>query len=167
MPMIAKLLTLILAAHAGRPDAGDPGQLARLRGVAEDIVYVATEHPIWPGAPERTAAALYAVARHESGFWSRVQDCSICYPGSAWCDRGRSVSLYQIRLGVKGPRREELCSSNRVATQRAAEILRGGAKASTVAMFSRYAGCWPDRPCKAARELDAGYRAALAAMVQP
>ncbi len=161
------LLSLVLAAHSTQPNAGDPTQLARLRGVVDDMVAVGKTNAIFSGdaGPEATTVALYAVARHESGFWSKVQDCSVCFPGSAWCDHGRSITLYQIMRGSGwgAYTREELCSDNRKASERAAIVLgRSSSRSTTVSMFNAYAGCSTFRTCRAARELEAGFRATLA-----
>ncbi len=161
------ILSLVLAAHSNQPDAGNPAQLARLRGVVDDMVAVGKSNPIFSGdaGSEATTVALYAVARHESGFWGKVQDCSICFPGSAWCDHGRSVTLYQIMRGSGWGTytRQELCSDNRKASERAAIVLgRSAGRSSTLAMFNAYAGCQPWRACRAARELESGFRATLA-----
>ena len=96
-----------------------------------------------PAANDATALALTAVAEHESGFWGRVQDCSACLPGSRWCDRGRSISLWQLHVGSGawiGHDRQTVCSNNDIAARLALRILERNRKASSVAtVFSGYA----------------------------
>ena len=130
-------------------------------GIATDIATVSTATPIYngPRAAEATALTLVAVAQTESGFWGKVQDCSVCYHGSQWCDRGRSVTIYQLQGPVAWGNytREQLCTNNRLATERAHAILyRFRTSASTVALFDAYmrGGQLRLLPSKGARQKD-------------
>lgn len=121
----------------------------RLNGVAQDIWAAADALPDQrqpfqgEAGKEATAVALTAISFHESGFWVKVQDCSICYPGSAWCDRGRSVSLFQLREGSSSwgkYTRAELCEDNAKAAERAAIVLaRHRGASAPVTLFDGYA----------------------------
>lgn len=122
----------------------DPKQeRERLTGIATDIAKVSLAQPVFDGpkGAEATAIALLTVAQMESGFWAKVQDCSICYPGSQWCDQGRSITLYQLqgRMAWGQYSREQLCESNTLATERAHAILhRFRNVRSTLALFDAY-----------------------------
>lgn len=160
------ILSLILAAHSNQPTAQDPSEQTRLNKVADDMLLIGKRHPIFEGEAkaEATTAVLYAIARHESGFWAKVQDCSICYYGSAWCDHGRSITLFQLRegSGTWGTyTRKELCEDNLKATERTALVLRGFSKSTTLMMFNSYAGGGLLRPVRAARELENIFQATL------
>jgi len=117
----------------------------RLRGVAEDITSVSAESTLFcgPRQADATALALVAVAEHESGFWRRVQDCSVCDGVTGWCDRGRSISLWQLHVGSgawQGFTRAEVCSNNDIAARLALRILERHRKASHPAsLFFGYA----------------------------
>lgn len=121
----------------------------RLHGVAQDIWAAADAIPVdrqpfqGEAAKEASAVALTTIAFHESGFWQKVQDCSICYPGSAWCDRGRSVSLFQLREGSSSwgsYTRKDLCTDNSKAAERAMAVLARHRRAGVpVTLFDAYA----------------------------
>jgi hypothetical protein len=143
MEIVQILFTMIVALHGARGLPNPQAHEDRLQGVALDMYGEGQARPIFVGeaAPEATALALYAVAAHESGFWSKVQDCSACYIGSRWCDQGRSVSLYQLQGPASwGPySREELCSDNANATRRARAVLARHRKAgSSLGLFIGY-----------------------------
>jgi hypothetical protein len=78
-------------------------------------------------APDlETARALVATAAVESGFRGTIERCE-CREGE--CDRGLAVSLYQLhRYHFHGHTAEEICSSNRLATELTARVLSGLAK---------------------------------------
>lgn len=151
------VLGVFQAAHPTPSDA----DTARLQQVAADI-WDATENAklpfTGPAARESSALVLVTIAHHESGFWSNVQDCSLCYPGSAWCDRGKSVTLFQLREGTFAFgkfSREELCANNKLATQRALAVVGRFRGASTPQqLFDGYArGGVGLRPTRAAIEM--------------
>ena len=138
------LLALIVAAHGPRAEGHPENHIARLTTVSNEFMQAATDHPLFTGeaAVPATAMALYAVAYHESGFWSKAQDCSACYIGSPWCDGGRSVTMFQLQGSVSWGRfnRSELCSSNANATERALRILwKNKGRCSITALFQGYA----------------------------
>lgn len=136
----------------------------RLHGVAQDI-WAATDAVPEDTLPfrgeagkEASAVALVTVSFHESGFWSKVQDCSVCYPGSAWCDKGRSVSLFQLREGSSSwgaYTRAELCEDNAKAAERAMVVLSRHRQAPVpVTLFDAYArGGAGRQPGRAALEM--------------
>ena len=83
---------------------------ARYREIAEAAVRVAfapDEQPLFggPSGRAKTAAALLAVAFHESGFAKDV-DLGPCYRGrdgrSTRCDSGRSACMMQVQVGHRG-----------------------------------------------------------------
>lgn len=122
-------------------------ELARYCAIAGDIEAVVRAEPVafdGPGAQEAAATALVAVAWHESGFKAGVQDCSICTGANPWCDRGRSVSLFQLHEGRawQGHKREALCSDNRLAATLAHRLLTANARKTrnAIGMFIAYAG---------------------------
>jgi hypothetical protein len=142
--MIELILSLVLASHTHATTDDDR---MRLHGVAQDVVAAveaAPALPFWgPAAHEASAVALVAVAHHESGMWAKVQSCEVCNPESGWCDRGRSVTLFQLqgRTAWGGYSRQELCSSNAAATERALAVLaRFSRSPSTGRLFDGYAG---------------------------
>ena len=145
MDFLSVLFGIILgfAAHRGAA----PEDQMRLNMVAQNMWDAAQESETKPfageAASEATALALASVAGHESGFWSKVQDCSICYPGSPFCDKGRSISLYQFHVGSgawRGYTRQEICGSNVIATGLALRILNRHAKANhPLGLFRGYA----------------------------
>jgi hypothetical protein len=159
------IFAAILASHThyyGDPEqCGSNAEHVRFDGIALDIEAVSNSHPIYSG-PEAvlaTALTLIVVAQHESSFWAAVQDCSRCYLGSDWCDRGKSVTMFQLQGPfARGPyTREQLCNDNRLAAERAASILGRFSKAATpLRMFDLYArGKAVGKPCKAAYEMEA------------
>lgn len=102
--------------------------LPRLEALAVTIAEVVREKgclfPEEKNCEEVTALALVAVAFHESGFASDVQDCSRCVIGGAWCDHGRAISLYQMqRNNWQGHARAAVCKDNRLATSLAYDSL--------------------------------------------
>ena len=164
--MVTDLLLLILALHTRHVGHTTDADAARLDAVAREMTEISTAHPLWtgPAAGEATALALYAVAAHESGFEASVQDCSACPVGGARCDRGRSVTLYQLRQGAPqwgAHTREQLCSSNRLATGRALHILRRYARCAPDRMFVGYATGSCDRDSRAGQDIAARWRTAL------
>lgn len=151
---------MLLAGMRGSPESlcECPDQ-ARLCGIARDAVAaveLATRLPTTgPAAKEAAVVLLLSIAHHESGFWAEVQDDSLCHHG-AWCDRGRSVSLYALFGGVAwiGHSRAEIVGSNLLATRLALHWLAVHARGGTLdAMTVRYAGARG----RAARELAHGF----------
>lgn len=121
------LLAILLSVVAARGPVSDADR-GRLYAVSLDMWSAASESPLYCGPEAQLAAALTlaAVAVHESGLHGDVQDCSRCLPGSPWCDRGRSVSLYQLHVGSgawRGHSREDICQDNSIATSLALRIL--------------------------------------------
>ncbi|MFA4971582.1 MAG: hypothetical protein WC683_03135 [bacterium] len=143
-----------------------PEDQVRLHQVAFDqweAVDAAPQTPVRGEAGrEASALALAAVSGHESGFWSKVQDCSACFVGSQYCDRGMSISLFQLRTGSGAfgdYTREQLCESNALATERALVLLNRHRRAhTTLALFKGYAR---GGRSGAAEEMDAMYATAL------
>jgi hypothetical protein len=133
------LLAILLSILPAKSEA------PRLYAVALDIWSAAEESPLYCGPEARlaTSLTLAAVAVHESGLRGDVQDCSRCLPGSPWCDRGRSVSMYQLHVGSgawRGFSREEICSDNSIATSLALRILeRHRHGMSPASLFDGYA----------------------------
>lgn len=141
--LIAYLFALLVALPQPPNGADESAERERFMGIAKDIATVSSAKPIY-GGPEgvtATALTLFAVGRTESAFWGKVQDCSLCYPGSQWCDRGRSITVYQLQGHWAWGKynREQLCASNAAATERAHAILFKFRKShSTLAMFAAY-----------------------------
>lgn len=141
---LVKLPAVDAATVEARCKAAD---LARYCAIAGDIEAVVKAEPVafdGPGAQTAAAVALVAVAWHESGFKAGVQDCSICTGANPWCDRGRSVSMFQLHEGRawQGRTRQELCTDNRLAATLAHRLLTGNARktGNTLGMFVSYAG---------------------------
>ncbi len=150
MEFVKLLVTLILAIYAQRGLPVDGAQQQRLEGVANDIWAVTDSVDsnkmgpfVGEASHEANALALTTIAAHESGCWEKVQTCEICYYGSLWGDKGRSVSLYQLHEGSAswgGFSRKEICDSNRVATKLAWNIVRRNKNSSTsLNLFKGYA----------------------------
>jgi len=137
--MDLSVIIIALAARHGHVDTD------RLRGVADDITEVSRESNLFcgPAADEAAALALTAVAEHESGFWGKVQSCEACYRGSPFCDKGRSISLWQLHIGGGAWReydRPTICGNNDIAARLALRILERHRKTSTPAgLFVGYA----------------------------
>lgn len=156
-------IIIALAAHHGYRGASHE---ARLTAVAADIAEVSSHHPIYCGdaGADATALALVAIADHESGWHPGVQDGSLCQPGSKWCDRGRSISLYQLRVGVAwgGHTRTEIDGSNALATRLALRVLsRFAARSVLTEQFCGYASGGFAR-CKAGDQIAQVYATLLA-----
>jgi hypothetical protein len=146
MEFVKLLVTLIIALYAKRGLPVDDTQQQRLEGVVNDE-WVVTDGKSGPfegeAAHEASTLVLASIAAHESGFWEKVQTCEACFKGSQWCDRGRSISLYQLHEGSsawKTYTRKEICESNRIASQLAWNIVMRNKKANTsLALFNGYA----------------------------
>jgi hypothetical protein len=121
------LLAILIAALAARGPV-TPGERERISAVADDMWTETATSTLYcgPQAQEAASLALATVAVHESGLWAKVQDCSACYIGSQHCDRGFSVSIYQLHAGSRswaGFTRTEICADNGLATRLALRIL--------------------------------------------
>jgi hypothetical protein len=146
MELIKIVFGVILMFAAGR--GATPEDQTRLNGVAaeqvEAVEAVGDRAPIVGEAGVvASALVLAAIAGHESGFWSKVHDCSACFVGSTFCDKGRSVSLYQLREGSGAfgeYTRDEICSSNILATERALKLVMRNRNTHTpMGLFKGYA----------------------------
>jgi hypothetical protein len=141
-------------------------QEPRVQVVVQDIVQVSTANPVFDGerASIATAVALWAIADHEGGMQQKYQDCSGCRKGTSDCDSGRSITLFALMTGFAwgNHSRLELCSNNRLATERASVVLGYYRKAgSTLGMFEGYASGSVGIHSKAACELEATFRRGL------
>ena len=130
------VFAIILAIAALRGPVSDT-ETDRLLSMAEDLWSNAAESTLMCGdaAQTATALALAAVAVHESGLRADVQDCRACYRGSPWCDRGKSISAFQLheRGGAwLTYSREAICGSNDLATRLALRVLERHRHASTI-----------------------------------
>lgn len=89
--------------------------------MARDIAEVADSDPLpfaGKDAKGAGAVALVVVAWHESAHLDPgVIDCSACPLGGPRCDRGRSVSAFQLHQGMawRGNTREDICQDNVLA----------------------------------------------------
>lgn len=134
----------------------------RLHGIAIDVASAVESAEVLPfdgdAAKEATALALIGTAFHESKFRADVQDCSLCSGKTAWCDHGRSVSIYQLMLWRKSDR-AKVCASNAAATKAALATLVKHARysGSSRSMFCGYASGDPGRCGKAANRLYKGF----------
>lgn len=89
---------------------------------------------------EETVYALMAIAHHESGFASDVQDCSRCKLGGPYCDHGKAISIYQMHSNNwEGHTRQEVCTDLGLSTELALKALKK-AKGSWASKFRTYAG---------------------------
>ena len=161
MAFIEILFGILLAIAAKRGES--PDDQMRIHQVAQDqwlAVQSSKNLPVVGEAgQEASAIALAAFSGHESGFWSKVQDCSACFIGSQWCDKGRSVSLYQLREGSGAwgsYTREQLCEDNTLATERALHLLNRHRRSSTTLGLFKLGG-----RKGAAEEMDALYHTHL------
>lgn len=166
--VIFSIILSVASAPFGSPPADAAEDQERLHNVAKDIALVSEKDPVFlgPEAAKATALALLTIAQMESGFWHNVQDCSLCYRGSDWCDQGKSITLFQLQgKAAWGPfTREQLCSSNEIATQRAHAVLSRFRRLSTpLAMFAAYGrgGDLDFPPSKTARKKDRVFRGHL------
>jgi len=138
------VILMLAGAHGKAPE-----DQMRLHQVAADTWAEVESTPVeslpfvGEAAREATALALVAAADHESGYWSKVQDCSACFRGSQYCDKGLSITLYQLREGSGAwgkHTREELCADNRLATQQALKhLLRTRRAGTTLSLMRGYA----------------------------
>lgn len=161
--LVATLVTIMLTVGTTRQGvpAPDPeAERARVTTIATDIAK-ASQRPLFggPRGIDATALALLTIAQTESGFWANVQDCTLCYPGSAWCDQGRSVTIYQLQgpMAWGGYTREQLCTSNSLATERAHAVLYRFRKVRTsLTLFDVYGRGGPVamQPTKTAKNKD-------------
>ena len=142
---VATLYGVILM-FAGVRGASTDDQ-ARLQSVAQDVWTEVQTSKILPiggeAGAEASALALVAFAGHESGFWSKVQDCSACTRGSMLCDKGTSISLYQLHEGSTNWStftRAQICESNSIATSLALRALNRGRGAGTPVGLFRVLG---------------------------
>lgn len=144
-----KILLSVILMFAGQRGAL-PEDQARLNGVAHELwaEAEAVQPPLVVSEYDGlgvlgTTLIMASVAGHESGFWSKVQDCSACWKGSPFCDRGRSVSLFQLHEGSGAwgqYSRTQICESNEIATRLAYQVLLRHRAASTpLALFKGYA----------------------------
>lgn len=119
------LLALNLPAAASEADAelvcDEPGK-THLCVLARSIESAVEQTETLPfhgeGAPQASAAALVAVAWHESGFHLGYMDCSACpLVKDGKCDGGQSVSPFQLHSGVSwlGHKRSEICEDTSLA----------------------------------------------------
>lgn len=73
-----------------------------------------------------TARAMVATVTVESGFRGDVEQCN-CREDE--CDDGEAISLYQLHwYHFAGHTADEICASNRLASELAARVLTGLAK---------------------------------------
>lgn len=117
-------------------------------------------------AREAAAAALVTVAWHESDrFSAAMMDCSACPLGGPRCDRGKSISIYQLHTGVSwmGYSREDICSDNLLATKLSLHWLsyHGRRTRSVIGMMRGYASGDPAIKSDAANQLERMFRVAM------
>lgn len=156
-PLVAWALSLVLWKASPLPAKGyeeTPAvRQARIEAIAADVVAVAfdpAESPLFGGrlGRARTAAALLAVAYHESGF-ARDVDLGPCSPSPRGrCDGGASACILQIRVGAgttrEGWTRAELFTDRQKCFRAGLHLMRrsAGACARDGAdhLFDAYAG---------------------------
>lgn len=115
--------------------------------MAKDIASVAEVEPVpfaGEGARHAGAIAMAVVAWHESAHLDPgIIDCSACPVGGPRCDRGQSVSAFQLMKGVSwmGNTREDICQDNALAASLALHWLSyHGRRTKTVGgMYRGYA----------------------------
>lgn len=117
-------------------------------------------------AREAAAAALVTVAWHESDRFSpAMMDCSACPLGGPRCDRGKSISIYQLHTGVSwmGYSRDEICSDNLIATKISLHWLsyHGRRTRSVIGMMRGYAAGDPAIKSTAASEMERMFNLAM------
>lgn len=146
MSFVEVIFGIILTVFSARNSVVTDTDRTRLHGIAQDIWTVSEAAEGKPfqceKAKEAAALALVTIAYHESGFWEKVQDCSVCYRGSKWCGGGLAITLFQLEGDVArgGYTRAELCASNAKAAERALAVLGNYRRAGSVgAMFDGYA----------------------------
>jgi hypothetical protein len=133
---------------------------ARLASIAEDVASVART--------PTEAAILVGIGWHESG-WQPDVDAMSCYRGPGWerrCDGGRAWTAYQMQTSdpeqIAAWRDRKVAS--REALRRALGSLRRCAKNSPDTRMAAFASGSCEHGHKAARELHAAVRRALAAI---
>lgn len=111
MIALVAVAILTLATHV-EPD--------RAQAIAADIVAVAQEEPFFEGdaGAEATALLLVAIAKVESEFLERIEQCR-CRKRE--CDNGRSKGLFQIMRGDPA-----MCGDRQMQARAAIEVLREG-----------------------------------------
>lgn len=131
MQFVAKLTIILVGfASARTRSALPPDETDRLAHVAEDIwsVVDASDDDLFAGeaGKEMSALLLAATAAQETGLERKYQTCEGCPIGGKRCDGGRSVTLYQLhqgRFAWGNYSRDELCSDNALATERAYHVM--------------------------------------------
>ena len=136
------IMTLTAASHPTEEEA------FRYYRIAQEFAEVAHTHPI--GTEKETVLILTAVAFHESGLSEEVETCEVRGDG------GRSITMFQLQRPAWGDFvREELCRDNKLAAERAADLLsRYG---SIRRAFNAYASGNPDLESGASRDTFATY----------
>jgi len=115
----ALVLSAVLSVAAG-PAAKEP---ERLKSIATDIAagVSESEHTVFEGDGGKLATALMlvAIAKHESEFHSKVDDCS------RRGDTGRSITIFQILRGPNwgGHDDRAICGDRKLATKLALGLL--------------------------------------------
>ena len=92
----------------------------RAQAIAADIVAVAQEEPFFEGdaGTEATALLLVAIAKVESEFLERIEQCR-CRKRE--CDNGRSIGLFQIMRGEPA-----MCGDRQKQARAALSVLQEG-----------------------------------------
>ncbi len=129
--------------------------VARLHDISEDVAAVANEDAPSDAVAAERAAMLLGVARHEAGRFERDVDIGPCVSAAGRCDRGRSVSIFQLL--ERDVEKRALYQRDRRAAAREA-LRRAGASVRRCRgqgpAWAAYASGRCDRGHQAARELE-------------
>jgi hypothetical protein len=113
------LMAAVLSVAKGKA-AEEP---ERMKAIASDIAFAVEklDRPVFPGEGGKIGLGLMlvAIAKHESEFEGRVDDCS------RRGDFGRSITIFQLLRGPnwQGHRAEAICSDRRLAATLALGLL--------------------------------------------
>ena len=166
MDTITPLAALILSALLSlNPRPNTDADMARAVVVAQEIeaaVEGADKLPVTgDAAKEGSALALVAVGWHESKFRADIADCRACDGKSALCDRGTSISSFQMKQRAWGGNtREQVCADGSLAASLSLRLMASH-KVSMPGVFRAYARGGAEMPSKPAAEITAIYEKLL------
>jgi len=154
---MAELSSLVLAAIlslAKGPAAREP---ERMKSIADDIVHAVQAHDkkVFQGDAGELATSLMlvAIAKHESEFLAKVDDCS------RKGDLGRSITIFQLLRGPNwaGHEGREICDDRKLAAKLAIDLLARpllrGARATPQMIANAYATGSPGMGNTASRDI--------------
>ena len=154
MPELSPLVLAAILSVAKGPAAREPD---RLKAIAQDIAGAVQEHDKkvfrGDGGDLATSLMLVAIAKHESEFHAKVDDCS------RRGDLGRSITLFQLLRGPNwgGHSDRAICDDRKLAVRLAIDLLARpmlrGLRATPQMIANAYATGSPGLATPASREI--------------